>query len=200
MKTRQPRRDADSDPRRPIRVSRARLTECAACGRHTRLPEDLVSARGVACAHCASALRAPAGREALQSLRSAVGRTGAAVAASLLGLGLSTACVDDDLRGLDSQPVDASSTRESADAAFVEPDATLVDSGHIDAGAMDATAPDAAPMDADTSPPPTPLYGQVPADGSIVPIDGGIEDAEDPPVSPEYGLPPVLDGGRLDVG
>jgi hypothetical protein len=153
-----------------IRISRHGMTRCPSCDRHF-LTETIVSES--TCPFCRASLTSAAG----SGTRSPglLGRTGNALAASLVSLGLGSACLDDGAR--DNDAVD------SVDA---------VDSNTGDATDVSDVRPDATPDTTDTTP--QPLYG--------APMD--IVDAEDTLPQPEYGLPmeDVKEdtGGTVDAG
>jgi predicted RNA-binding Zn-ribbon protein involved in translation (DUF1610 family) len=136
-----------------IRVSRHGMTRCTSCDRHIRLEAVVSETR---CPFCGGALTAPT------TGRGLLGRTGGALAASLMSFGIGAGCLDD-------------TERNSGDAADVS-DSSVTDT----ADAADGT--DSSDTRPDTTPDPDsiqPVYG--------LPMD--VEIADDSTPQPEYGLP-----------
>ena len=165
-----------------IRISRHGMTRCPSCDRHFQT-ETIVSES--TCPFCHAALTGAAG----VGTRSPglFGRTGNALAASLVSLGLGSACLDDG--GRDNDAADTS-------------DATTND-------VMEDTTTDTR-LDAAEDNGPQPVYGLpmdvVDADDTVpqpeygLPMEDVQEDAdsatdagptEDVPFAPLYGLPPA---------
>lgn len=162
-----------------IRVSRHGMTRCTSCDRHIRLEAVVHETR---CPFCGGALTAPS-----TTGRGLLGRTGGALAASLMSFGIGAGCLDDNERDTnDAADVSDSSVTDVADVPDTRPD----------------TSPDpdsiqpvyGLPMDveiADDSTP-QPEYG--------LPMDTSDEDGDDAkdtgssddiPIAPLYGLPPA---------
>jgi hypothetical protein len=178
-----------------IRVSRHGMTRCTSCDRHIRLETVVSETR---CPFCGGALTAPSPAKA-----GVLGRTGGALAASLLSFGIGAGCLDDDSRPTDTDTVDAaetsiSDTTDVADATdtSVEPDSIQPLYGlpmDVTLETADDTTPqpeyglpmDTSESDSDAKPsediPIAPLYGLPPSDT--------IEPADDTTPQPEYGLP-----------
>lgn len=162
-----------------IRVSRHGMTRCTSCDRHIRLEAVVHETR---CPFCGGALTAPSNLG-----RGLLGRTGGALAASLVSFGIGAGCLDDSERDTsDAADVSDSSVTDVSDTSDTRPD----------------TSPDpdsiqpvyGLPMDveiADDSTP-QPEYG-LPMDTS----DDDVEDSKDTsstddiPIAPLYGLPPA---------
>lgn len=160
-----------------IRVSRHGMTRCTSCDRHIRLEAVVSETR---CPFCGAALSAPTPGRGL------LGRTGGALAASLMSFGIGAGCLDDTERNTsDTADVSDSSVSDVSDTTDTRPD----------------TSPDpdsiqpvyGLPMDveiADDSTP-QPEYG-LPMDTSDDSEDGkDTSNTDDIPIAPLYGLPPA---------
>lgn len=171
-----------------IRVSRHGMTRCTSCDRHIRLEAVVHETR---CPFCGGALTAPSNLG-----RGLLGRTGGALAASLMSFGIGAGCLDDTERNSsDAADVSDSSVSDTADT----PD-TPDTNDTSDARPDTSIDPDSIqpvyglPMDveiADDSTP-QPEYG--------LPMDTSDEDgddirdtgaSDDIPIAPLYGLPPA---------
>ncbi len=166
-----------------IRISRHGMTRCPSCDRHF-LTETIVSES--TCPFCRASLTGAA-RSGTRSV-GLLGRTGNALAASLVSLGLGSACLDDGARDNDAGDTVDATTGDSTDAAS-------------------DILPDATPDTTDTTP--QPVYGVpmdiIDADDTLpqpeygLPMEDVKEDTgassdagptEDVPIAPLYGLPP----------
>lgn len=168
-----------------IRVSRHGMTRCTSCDRHIRLEAVVHETR---CPFCGGALTAPS-----TTGRGVLGRTGGALAASLMSFGIGAGCLDDTERNSsdvadvsDSSVTDTADVPETNDTSDTRPDT------NIDPDSIQPVY--GLPMDveiADDSTP-QPEYG-LPMDTS----DEDVEDSKDTgssddiPIAPLYGLPPA---------
>ncbi len=188
---------------RTFRVSRHRLTECPHCEKHIALAPAW---RTTTCPFCQQALLSPKSpSQGLSRLARLGGSMTAAMAAGLLGLGLSGCGEGEPLEPLtppadmgpavplyglppmDAGLADAGEPIPQPEYGLPPPDAGFFDGGQVDAGLADAGEPL-----------PTPEYGLPPAmDGGM--LDADLADAFEPTPEPDYGLPPILDGGTLDA-
>ncbi|HRE90382.1 MAG TPA: hypothetical protein PK095_14715, partial [Myxococcota bacterium] len=99
-----------------IRVSRHGMTRCTSCDRHIRLEAVVSETR---CPFCGGALTAPS------TGRGLLGRTGGALAASLMSFGIGAGCLDDGDRDTgDTADVSDSSVTDTADTTDTRPDTT----------------------------------------------------------------------------
>jgi hypothetical protein len=172
-----------------IRVSRHGMTRCTSCDRHIRLEAVVSETR---CPFCGGVLTAPG------PIGGALGRTGGALAASLISFGIGAGCLDDNGRpSSDTNDASETSVQDVADTTdtSLEPDSiqplyglpmdTAVETAEDSTPQpeyglpMDTSEADAADSGDDV--PFVPLYGQPPSDT--------IETADDSTPQPEYGLP-----------
>jgi len=153
-----------------IRVSRHGMTRCTTCDRHIRVAAAAAETR---CPFCGGALTAlPPGSAGRLGY---LGRSGGALAASLMSFGLGAACLDEGQGQRDvSDAVDASDLADTVDLDSSQPLYGLP---------MDTTAETTD----DTGP--QPLYG-LPMDVTTPDTAEDTSGSDDVPIQPLYGAPP----------
>jgi len=155
-----------------IRVSRHGMTRCTSCDRHIRLEAVIGETR---CPFCGGALTVPA---PARGVLGAMGRSGGALAASLMSFGLGAACLD--------ERAGARDVNDGADATMSDTAVEDTTSQPLYGLPMDATVETAE----DTTP--QPEYG-LPMDVSEPDATQDTGASDDIPIQPLYGGPPPAD-------